>query len=337
MIRRIRRGTSVAITICAVGAAMTIGTTPAGADETAPSSAAVDAEALKQACDGGSATDCARLADAYFNGTNVPKDVVRSAQLLKQACDGGNAEGCLALGWHYTHGEGVTKDDVRASKLYKQACDTGAYTGCVRLGQAYAEGKGTTKDAARASQLYKKACDAGVAEGCNHLESHAKAQEAANCIKGSVQSCMKAGDYARACKLKNREACEKLKAEEAAAEAEANAQALAQAIANAPVVLVQDIVMNPHKYADKFVRIRFAIADRPTPTVGHLWDARGDFADNIKVRIAGDANDTTVGKWRGMGVRASVIDSVLGFVRVVGFSTVTPEFYIVDLGLVVRE
>ena len=161
------------------------------------------AESYKQACEGGSATDCYSLGYMYLTGDGVEQDKVRAAELFRLACERGVASGCTGLGllydegadktraaelfrraceggdaWGcrhladmYAEGEGVRVDKTRAAELYQRACEGGDAWGCGRLGYMYAEGEGVQEDKLRAAELYQRACESGVALGCGSLGS----------------------------------------------------------------------------------------------------------------------------------------------------------------------
>ena len=125
------------------------------------------AESYKQACEGGSATDCYSLGYMYLTGDGVEQDKVRAAELFRLACERGVASGCTGLGLLYDEGA----DKTRAAELFRRACEGGDAWGCGRLGYMYAEGKGVQEDKLRAAELYQRACESGVALGCRSLGS----------------------------------------------------------------------------------------------------------------------------------------------------------------------
>ena len=159
------------------------------------------AESYKQACEGGSATDCFNLGRMYYTGDGVEPDRVRAAELFRLACEGGVASGCGSLGHMYAegedksraaelygraceygdaigcgrlgrmyyNGEGVGQDLARAAELQERACEGGDYFGCAGLGNMYAEGEGVQEDKLRAAELYRRACEGGVVQGCVRL------------------------------------------------------------------------------------------------------------------------------------------------------------------------
>ena len=123
------------------------------------------AESYKQACEGGSATDCYSLGYMYYTGEGVEADRVRAAELFRLACEGGVASGCSGLGHMYAEGE----DKARAAELYGRACEYGGAIGCGSLGRMYHNGEGVGQDLARAAELYERACEGGYHFGCAGL------------------------------------------------------------------------------------------------------------------------------------------------------------------------
>ena len=125
------------------------------------------AESYKQACEGGSATDCYSLGYMYLTGDGVEQDKVRAAELFRLACERGVASGCTGLGLLYDEGA----DKTRAAELFRRACEGGDAWGCRHLADMYAEGEGVQVDKLRAAELYQRACESGVALGCFLLGS----------------------------------------------------------------------------------------------------------------------------------------------------------------------
>ena len=140
------------------------------------------AELFQQACDGGNAEGCVRLARMYVasdaENRGFTQDSGLAAPLLQRACDGGAMSGCTDLGDMYVEADSiiqdvatrsVTQDLVRAANLYQQACDGGELAGCTKLGNLYHVGKGVTTDPTRAFELYQQSCNGDDALGCAHL------------------------------------------------------------------------------------------------------------------------------------------------------------------------
>ena len=87
----------------------------------------------------------------------------QNAQGLRLACDGGSATACYSLGSMYWIGEGAARDRARATRLFQQACDGGEPMSCYVAGFMYDSGRGVPRDLARAATLFQQACDGGYA------------------------------------------------------------------------------------------------------------------------------------------------------------------------------
>jgi hypothetical protein len=97
----------------------------------------------QQACDGGHASGCTRLASLYGTGSGgMGKDEARAAALYQRGCDGGDSSGCSNLGIMFERGTGVPADEPRALLLYKQACFLGDHEGCALLSHMVERGTG---------------------------------------------------------------------------------------------------------------------------------------------------------------------------------------------------
>jgi Sel1 repeat len=115
-----------------------------------------------------SATEYAEQALTEYNLKNYTK----ARELHKQACAGGVARSCNRLAMMWANGKGGDQDSEIACALVKQACDGGDALGCVNSG-LYAEGDACAPpNQERALEFFKRACDAGNADGCQELDKH---------------------------------------------------------------------------------------------------------------------------------------------------------------------
>ncbi len=126
---------------------------------------------LRNACDGGSAYDCAVLGYKYATGEGVSQSYVQAVPYFRRGCDGGEAWSCTNLGFRYENGQGVTRNYAEAARYYRKACDGGSAIGCANLGILYDNGRGVSQNYAEAARYYRKACDSGDAKGCANLGS----------------------------------------------------------------------------------------------------------------------------------------------------------------------
>ena len=105
-----------------------------------------------------------RLAQKYYNGKGVRRDMAEAARFYQSAADQGDAIAQCSLGRMTQRDEGgLKKDDEAAAQLYRRSADQGYAQAQVHLGYCYRNGEGTPRDFAMAAQLYRKAADQGIA------------------------------------------------------------------------------------------------------------------------------------------------------------------------------
>ncbi|HEU5059331.1 MAG TPA: tetratricopeptide repeat protein, partial [Kofleriaceae bacterium] len=125
--------------------------------------------AKRDACPGGEALGCARLAERYERGDGVERDVERAVTLYERACRRELWTACTILGWLLEGGRGVPRDAQRASAVYQLACAGGEGVACSNLGLFYRDGEGVERSARRAATLFTRSCQLGHGTGCLHL------------------------------------------------------------------------------------------------------------------------------------------------------------------------
>lgn len=84
---------------------------------------------MEKDCKAGDDTSCF-LADLYYLGKGVQKELNRAATLLAKSCELEYGYGCLALGAMYEYGGDVKQNRSKAKELYGKACDLGVQSGC---------------------------------------------------------------------------------------------------------------------------------------------------------------------------------------------------------------
>ncbi len=154
-------------------------------------------------CDLGYGTACWSLADVYFRGAGVTKDVTKGMELLLKACQGGSADECAELGFTYAKGRHEqTVDKDRAYRYMRRACeldtfncedaskyalaldkDTEAFelatrgctakddASCLVVGDLQNKGRGTAKDEDKAKATWSAICKDGTGDddACKRL------------------------------------------------------------------------------------------------------------------------------------------------------------------------
>ena len=186
------------------------------------------------ACEGGHADGCAVLATLTATGNGVAKNVPAARTLAQRTCEAGSAEGCGV--------SGVLAEGTAAQlAAFERGCEIGkSRSSAFSCAQAAYRSRA---DAKKSKELYEKACTAALQgkeapeprAGCVVLAmqfdagggflvpqddglalglyDHACAGGGANASRGSYyerrkQVAKAKQDYARSCKLGNREACE---------------------------------------------------------------------------------------------------------------------------------
>lgn len=84
---------------------------------------------LEEACKLGDDASCS-LANLYYLGKGVQKELNRAATLLAKSCELEYGYGCLALGAMYEIGGDVKQNRSKAKELYGKACNLGVQLGC---------------------------------------------------------------------------------------------------------------------------------------------------------------------------------------------------------------
>jgi hypothetical protein len=116
----------------------------------------------KAASQGNADGECG-LGDAYYNGVGgLSKDPVKAVDWYRKAADQGNADAQHSLGGAYVLGVGIAKDPIEGIKWIRKAADQGSPAAQCDLGNAYYDGiGGLIKDPVEAAKWWKKAADQG--------------------------------------------------------------------------------------------------------------------------------------------------------------------------------
>lgn len=101
-----------------------------------------------------------RLAQMYYNGKGVEKDLAEAKKWAEKADLAGEAAAALLLGLLYDK----AGDAENAVKCYMRAAESGVPNASLRLAMAYYEGKGVARDLAAAKHWGEKAAEAGDSE-----------------------------------------------------------------------------------------------------------------------------------------------------------------------------
>lgn len=99
---------------------------------TEPRDAAFAGLLFRYACDHRHGPACHELADLYYTGDGLPRDLERALYLYDGLCAEGFTTVCIVLGYFFEHGVGFAQDLHRARREYQRACEAGSIEGCHR-------------------------------------------------------------------------------------------------------------------------------------------------------------------------------------------------------------
>ncbi len=100
-------------------------TTPESAPSPATSVSTGSDNSLKARAERGDGQAQYELGVRYFEGREVPKDLIEALRWFKMSADNGVASGQIKLGWMYENGKGVAQDTAEARRWYARAADQG--------------------------------------------------------------------------------------------------------------------------------------------------------------------------------------------------------------------
>jgi uncharacterized protein len=103
-------------------------------------------EALRKAAEQGDANSQFNLALRYYNGEEVPKDLIEAVKWYRKAAEQGDLKAQNTLASCYSKGEGVSKDLAEAVKWYRKAAEQGDAYAQYNLAMCYRKGEGIPKD-----------------------------------------------------------------------------------------------------------------------------------------------------------------------------------------------
>lgn len=101
------------------------------------------------------------LAEAYFNGIDLPRDYEKAFEWMEKAASGGNVMAQNNLANIYDVGIGVARDPHKAASWYRKAAEQGYITSQHSLALMYLNCKGTEQDFANAFFWFSQAANQG--------------------------------------------------------------------------------------------------------------------------------------------------------------------------------
>ena len=105
-----------------------------------------------------------KLAEQYYHGKSIPRNLTKAVKLYELAAEKGHLNAQFSLGWCYEKGEGTAKNPQMAALWYEKATKQGGSEAPYRLGWIYRRGIGVAKDEKRAFQCFLKAAQRGQTE-----------------------------------------------------------------------------------------------------------------------------------------------------------------------------
>lgn len=124
---------------------------------------------LTEGCDLGDFEGCSDLADLYYTGSGVGKDVKKSLDLKEFGCREGDEFACYQLGSAYATGIDFPKDDGRAIKYFQKACQWDDPRACSELASRYPNNSDVHKYQQKMFAGYRLRCDTGDAGSCHNV------------------------------------------------------------------------------------------------------------------------------------------------------------------------
>ncbi len=118
----------------------------------------------KEAAENGDLKSRYELANCYYHGRGVAKDVARAAYWYKTAAEQGEAKAQCELAFCYETGSGVLRNEHLAAYWYEKAARQGIAKAQYGLGRCYLNGKGVTKNEYDAVYWFKKVKDHNLKE-----------------------------------------------------------------------------------------------------------------------------------------------------------------------------
>ena len=153
-----------------------------------PRSSIAAASFYKQACDGGYAKGCNRIARAYRLGEGVPQDPKQEEEYRRKACVAGDLDVCrqnwadeactkgpstvcYGLGLRFVRGTGgFEKSRKKATDFFSRGCERLDAKACNGVGEVHLKGLGVRKSKKKAVEWFAKACRLGDSDGCSQVE-----------------------------------------------------------------------------------------------------------------------------------------------------------------------
>jgi TPR repeat protein len=166
-----------------------------------------DLTVFSRACEQGDALGCFEAGARLEARGTTSGDAAEAVSFFERGCDGGAASACVNLGNAYSNGELLLgKDLARAATLYERACGLQVPAGCFNLARLHSRQEcrvvrvGAPRkplcNLEKASDLYGRVCKLGNPEACYQAGYFSESDETS------------AEYYQAACELGNQSGCE---------------------------------------------------------------------------------------------------------------------------------
>ncbi len=114
------------------------------------------------------------LADRYFKGDLVRKNVKRAIALFEKAADQGHSDAITDLGCFHVDGVGMRQSWTKAGTLFKKGVELGNERACVELAFFYFHGTTVPQDDQKGMELLELAASKGCERARGMLNSFAR-------------------------------------------------------------------------------------------------------------------------------------------------------------------
>ena len=105
------------------------------------------------------------LAERYFKGDGVPRDIRKAISLFEAAAAANNSQAMISLGYLCKKAIGMNRDTVRAKELFEKAASLGDVEAYGALAEVYLFGMGKVKqDVGLGLENVRKLIDLNVAD-----------------------------------------------------------------------------------------------------------------------------------------------------------------------------
>ena len=126
---------------------------------------------FREGCDYLDGSSCGRIGHRYLKGGGgVMKSSKEAVRYFEMGCEHGDNRSCREMADFYYAGELIEKNIPAALEMYKQSCDLNSSKACYRAGKIILDGEAGTPNFYQALQSLEKGCKLGLKEACDASE-----------------------------------------------------------------------------------------------------------------------------------------------------------------------